>query len=86
MNNNLVIVTFEFLKNVSLFFISAFYSPELANIIQKICVIKQAFSVKITGYWPSSLLHFIYRDQIKDFKYFLREQLLNSTVVGSEKW
>ena len=37
--NNFLIVTFEFLKNVSLFFISAFYSPEFANIIQKICVL-----------------------------------------------
>ena len=61
MKNNFLIVTFEFLKNVLLFFISAFYSfysLEFANIIQKICVIKQAFSVKMTGYWPSSFLHF----------------------------
>ena len=66
MKNNFLIATFECLKNVSFFLLVPFipfillffYSLEFANIIQKICVIKQAFSVKMTGYWPSSFLHF----------------------------
>ena len=34
MENNLLVVTYEFLKNVSLCFISDFYSAEFARIIQ----------------------------------------------------
>ena len=34
MENNLLVVTYEFLKNVSLCFISAFYSADFAGIIQ----------------------------------------------------